>query len=358
MESSAVTPDPGSAFGLVITREQRWRVYVLPFHTTRSTGYLEALTPLGRLDASIQAFQLTLPILGLASLLIALLGSWAIAGNALRPIARMIQTAQTITLSRDLSRRVAPSAHRDELGRLAATFNEMLASIEIAYQIQQRFVADASHELRAPLTAIQGNIELLRRKPGMSDADREEALAELERESARLSRLVADLLMLARADAGIALKCCPLDLDALVLDAYSVARHLSHGQILQLDPFEPAQVEGDEDRLKQLLLILLDNALKYTPSGGHVTLGLRRQGTDVDILVRDTGIGIAPEDVPHVFERFYRADPARSRDPGGTGLGLPIAQWIAEQHEGVIRLESQPGQGTTALVRLPLCLCP
>src|SRR5262249_4866393 len=139
-----------------------WRVYILPFHRASTAGYIEALTPLGRLDASIQAFRLTLPILGLSSLSVALLGSWAIAGNALRPIAQMIQTAQTITLSQDLSCRIETRAQRDELGRLAATFNEMLGSIEAAYQTQQRFVADASHELRAPLTAIQGNVELLR----------------------------------------------------------------------------------------------------------------------------------------------------------------------------------------------------
>jgi two-component system, OmpR family, sensor kinase len=241
---------------------------------------------------------------------------------------------------------------------LAATFNEMLESLETVSHFQQRFVADASHELRAPLTAIQGNIELLRRHRSMSDADREEALTELERESSRLSRLVADLLTLARADAGIALKSCSLDLDVLVLDAFREARHLAHGQTMLLDPFEPAQVEGDEDRLKQLFLILLDNALKYTPSGGHVTLGLRRQGADVEILVRDTDIGIAPEDVPHVFERFYRADPARNRDQGGTGLGLSIARWIAEQHGGTVQIESQPGRGTTVQVRLSLCLCP
>ncbi len=358
MEASPVTPDPGSAFGLLTTPAQRWRVYVLPFHGVQNAGSIEALTPLGQLDASIQAFRLTLPILGLSGLFVALLGSWAIAGRALRPIANMISTAQTITLSHDLSRRIESPANHDELDRLATTFNEMLASLEIAYQTQQRFVADASHELRAPLTAIQGNVELLRRQRSMSDADREEALAELERESARLSRLVADLLMLARADAGIALKRCPLDLDAIVLDAFREARHLSRGQILKLDPFEPARVEGDEDRLKQLLLILLDNALKYTPTTGTVTLGLRRCGMDVEVLVRDTGIGIPPEDLPHVFERFYRADPARNRDLGGTGLGLPIARWIAEQHEGEVRLESQPGEGTKAMVRMPLCLCP
>lgn len=357
MESSAATPDPGSAFGLVTTPQQRWRVYILPFRDAQQAGYLEALTPLGRLDASVQAFRLTLPIFGLVSLLAALLLSWAVAGNALRPIAQMIQTARTITLARDLTRRVAPSAHRDELGRLAATFNDMLASIEGAYRAQQRFVADVSHELRAPLTAIQGNLELLNRHQSMPEAEREEALAEMTRETDRLTRLIADLLALARADAGMPLKHHPVDLDMVVLDAFRSARQLARGQCLVLHAFEPVQINGDEERLRQLLLILLDNALKYTPKEGQVSLGLFHTESRVEILVRDTGIGIAPENLPHVFERFYRADPARSRDPGGTGLGLSIARWIVEQHKGAIWLESQSGQGTVATVHLPLRQC-
>ncbi len=357
--SSPVIRDPDGVFGLLTTAEQRWRVYVLPIHQGgKIAGYIEALTPLGRLDASIQTFRILLPMLGLTSLVVALVASWAIAGRALRPIARMTQTARTIAHSHDLSSRIESPPHLDELGRLAKTFNEMLQSIETAYRAQQRFVSDASHELRAPLTAIQGNLELLRRQSAMPEAERAEAMTEVERESARLTRLVADLLVLARADAGTTLKRCPVDLDAVVLEAFREARHLSQGQTLTLDPFEPARVEGDEDRLKQLVLILLDNALKYTPANGHVTLGLHRRDADVEIVVRDTGVGIAPEDLPLVFERFYRADPARSRDPGGTGLGLPIAQWIGEQHDGEIKLESQPGQGTTASVHLPLCLCP
>ncbi len=352
--SSPVTVDPGGAFGLLTTPEQRWRMYVLPIQQGGIVSYVEALTPLGRLDASIQAFRITLPILGLTSLVAALVGSWAIAGRALRPVARMTQTAQTITVSQDLTRRIDMPAHRDELGRLAATFNEMLASIETAYHTQQRFVADASHELRAPLTAIQGNLELLHRHQSMPEAEREEALSEVTREANRLSRLVADLLALARADAGVPLKHRLLDLDEVVLDAFREARQLSQGQTLTLDPFETIQVIGDEDRLKQLVLILLDNALKYTPANGSITLGLQRLETGSKITVRDTGVGIPPGDLPHVFERFYRADPARGRDPGGTGLGLPIARWIVEQHGGKITLESQPGQGAIATVYLPL----
>jgi signal transduction histidine kinase len=352
--SSPVTPDAGSAFGLLTTPQQRWRVYVLPIHRGGTVaGYIEALTPLGRLDASIQALRITLPILGLSSVAAALLLSWAIAGRALRPVARMTQTAQSITLSQDLTRRIEMPAHQDELGRLAKTFNEMLESIEAAYSAQQRFVSDASHELRAPLTAIQGNLELLSRHRSMPEAEREEALAEVTREANRLSRLVADLLALARADVGVPLKHRLLELDEVVLDAFREARQLSQGQTLTLEPFETIQVIGDEDRLKQLVLILLDNALKYTPAHGHVTLGLQREVSGSKITVRDTGVGIPPEDLPHVFERFYRADPARGRDPGGTGLGLPIARWIVEQHGGKITLESQAGQGTLASIYLP-----
>jgi signal transduction histidine kinase len=269
-------------------------------------------------------------------------------------VADLTATAEAIAHVRRARERVPVPPQQDELGRLATTFNAMLDSLDEAHRAQERFVSDASHELRAPLTAIQGNIELLRRQRGMSDADRDEALGEIERESMRLGRLVADLLALARADAGIAVIQRVVDMDAVILDAFRTARPLAHRQELRLDPFEPIQVCGDADRLTQLVLILLDNAIKYTPSGGSVTLGLASADAQAVITVADTGVGIAPADLPHVFERFYRADPARGRDPGGTGLGLPIAQWIATQHGGAIDLQSTPDQGTTVTVRLPL----
>lgn len=345
---------PDGAFGLLATPEQRWRVYVVSIRQGGGTiGYLETLTPLGRLEDSIQAYRGILALLGVGGLAVALLGGWAIAEGALRPIARMTDTAAAIAHSRDLSHRLPPPQHHDELGQLATIFNEMLTSIEAAYGAQQRFVSDASHELRAPLTAIQGNLELIRRHPEMPQIDQAEALNEAERETGRLARLVADLLALARADAGVTLRQGLVELDMLVLEAFRTAQQLAHGQTLRLDPFEPAQVFGDEDRLRQLLLILLDNALKYTPAEGQVTLGLRRAGECAEIVVQDSGVGIAPEDLPHVFERFYRADPARGRDPGGTGLGLPIARWIARQHGGDVLLSSTPS-GTTATVALPI----
>jgi len=345
----------GGAFGLVTSGGQRWRIYALPVHRQGAlVGYVESLVPLGQLDRAMQLFRLILVIMGLGGLTAALVGGWAVAGAALRPIARIVETARSIAHSRNFSRRVEVPPYRDEVGHLVETFNAMLASLEEAYRTQQRFVADASHELRAPLTAIQGNLDLLRRHPEMAASDREEALAEARREADRLTHLVADLLVLARADAGVQLNRRAVDLDVILLEAFRTGRQLTRGQVLELESVEPARVEGDAERLTQLVLILLDNAIRYTPSPGRITLGLRRIDHTVEISVRDTGVGIGPEDLPRVFERFYRADPARSRDAGGTGLGLPIARWIAEQHGGDLSLRSTPGRGTTAMIRLPL----
>lgn len=343
----------GGAFGIVAAQTERVRVFVLPVQQPGNNGYVVALTTLGRLDESIQRFRLLLLGLGIMGVVAALVAIGAVAGRVLRPIDWMTQTARRIAASRDFLHRIEEPPHHDELGRLAVTFNEMLASLDDAYRAQQRFIADASHELRAPLTAIQGNLELIRRHPTMTPEDREEALAEADREASRLGRLVADLLALARADAGIAIKRQPVDLDAVALDAFSTARQLARGHTLTIEPFDPVRVTGDTDRLKQLTLILLDNALKYTPATGSVTLGLQPIDNSAELIVTDTGVGIPAADLPHVFERFYRADPARSRDPGGTGLGLPIAKWIVEQHGGTIAIASTAGVGTTVTVRLP-----
>jgi signal transduction histidine kinase len=234
----------------------------------------------------------------------------------------------------------------------------MLASLEEAYRAQQRFVADAAHELRAPLTAIQGNIELLARVPDMPSDDRSEAMSYLDREAARLARLVNELLTLARADAGQTVERRPVELDEVVLEAVAEMRAVSHGERLAVDAAEPVAVSGDSSRLKQLVLILLDNALRYTPDDGAIRVRLARAGGDGVLEVADNGMGIPEDALPHIFERFYRADPARGRDPGGSGLGLAIARWIVEQHEGQIAAESTEGQGTVITVRLPLLPAP
>lgn len=344
-------PEPG-ALGVATGPDgARWRLYALPLRDERT---LLAATPLDRVDAATDLFRRLVPLLAGVGAAITMLAGYLLAGRAIRPVATVTETADAIARSRDFARRVPMPPRQDELGRLAATFNRMLASLHEAYQAQQQFVADASHELRAPLTAIQANLELVRRHPELPDAERDEAITEAGREAQRLARLVADLLTLARADAGLPLRRWRVELDRLLLDAFTEARQLARGQHLEIGRLEPVQISGDPDRLKQLALILLDNAIKYTPPGGQVILELWRNGAAAEILIRDTGVGIPPADLPHVFDRFYRADPARSRDPGGTGLGLPIARWIAQQHGGDVTLASRPGEGTTARVRLPL----
>lgn len=341
-------------FGLV-HGEQRWRLYALPL--AGGTEHLIALAPLGMIDASVRRFGWLMVLMAVVGSTLVFLVGWGVAAHALRPIAALTDAAGAIARSREFSSRVSVDSMqptRDELGRLAETFNEMLASLEQAYSTQRRFVSDASHELRAPLTAIQANLELLRDRKDMPAAERERATSEAAREAGRMARLVADLLALARADTGTALHREPVELDRVLMDVVGEARHLANGQRLEIGTLQPSTIEGDPDRIKQLLLILVDNAVKYTPPGGRVRLSLSRDENAATFVVKDTGIGIPPDELPRVFERFYRADPARSRDPGGTGLGLPIARWIAGQHGGTVELESTPGRGTTATVRLPL----
>ncbi len=331
----------------------RWRLYGLRVDDAKAPLFLAA-APLDRVDGFVESFRRLVAILVAAGVAIAASASWLVADRTLRPVVVLTQTAAAITHSRGFDRRARVESRRDELGRLAGTFNDMLASLEQAYEAQQRFVSDASHELRAPLTAIQANLELLKRRPDMSAGEREEAVEEATREAGRLTRLVADLLALARADAGVPLRRQRVELDRVLLESLGEVRHLARGQKIEVEGLEPAVVEGDPDRLKQLLLVLLDNAIKYTPPTGQVFLTLGGNGRSAEIAVRDTGVGIPTEELPRVFERFYRADPARSRDPGGTGLGLPIAKWIAQQHGGDVILISEPGRGTTAVVRLPI----
>lgn len=352
-------PPPGEAgaFATVTgsSSSSRIRLYAAPVRRDGQViGFVEAGASLEQIDRSMLRLKLLLGGLSLAGLAAAITGGWAIAATVLSPIAIMTRTARAIALSRGFSRRLPETGRRDELGQLAVTFNEMLTSLDAAYAAQQRFVADASHELRAPLTAILGNANLIERQPNMSPEERTEALAQIGREARRMSRLASDLLALARADAGQTLEFRPVELDRLLLEVFHEAKVLAEGVKLTIRDIDQAAVQGDADRLNQLLLILVDNALKYTPPGGEVALSLTRGGGLAVLKVADTGIGIAPEDLPHIFERFYRADKARARDQAGTGLGLSIARWIIERHGGQIEVDSAPGRGTIFTVKLPL----
>lgn len=288
-------------------------------------------------------------------LLAALVGYW-LSRRALAPVDHITQAARSIG-AQDLSRRLIVPRARDELQRLAATLNEMLARLDTAFQRVTQFTADASHELRTPISIMRTNAEIALRKP-RSDAEYREALSQILEESEKVSRMIEQLLLLARADSAAGL--LPMtrnDLAVAFDNACREARVLAETKHLNFReslPPDPLWVQGDAASLERLFVILLDNAVKYTASGGEIHV---RLGSDDGLAVadiRDTGTGIAPDDLAHVFDRFYRADRARSRESGGTGLGLAIGRWIAEAHRGEIRVESSVGKGSTFQVRIPL----
>jgi signal transduction histidine kinase len=251
------------------------------------------------------------------------------------------------------------------VGQLAGAFNEMLERLESIFRAQRRFVADVSHELRTPLTTIRGNVDLLRRIGGTDS----ESLCAIQKETDRMTRLVGDLLLLAQADAGhLPIAREPVLIDAVMAEIAHQTRVLVENRLQvildcpQLEGDEPLIVRGDADRLKQLLLNLADNAIKYTPDGGQVFLCLSQTDGWVRLTVADTGSGIPPEDLPHIFDRFYRAEKSRWRKPSpseespgvGVGLGLSIAHWIAAAHGGHIEVQSERGKGSAFHVWLPL----
>jgi heavy metal sensor kinase len=341
----------GSALYTLQTHQARLRIFSAPLTVAgRIIGAVQVGQSLYEVDSTLRTVRLLL-IGGIAAtlLLAALVGAF-LARTALRPIDRITQTALRISRAEDLSQRLARTGPRDEVGRLAATFNEMLGRLEELFTTQQRLVADVSHELRTPLTTIRGNIDLLRRGAAEDSKARRETLEAIEGEVTRMSRMVADLLLLTQADAGIELDKKPVELDTLLLEVYRQGQLMADGVEVKLGHEDQAVVMGDADRLKQLLLNLVDNAIKYTSAGGEVRLSLYHEQGWVRVAVSDTGMGIPPEDLPHIFERFYRTDKARRR--GGTGLGLSIAKWIAEAHGGHLTVESKVGKGSTFTVWL------
>ncbi|MBN1680096.1 MAG: HAMP domain-containing protein [Anaerolineae bacterium] len=335
----------------VVVDNVHLRVATIPLNVNgQMVGHIQAGSSLHTVDAAIDRLLEIMLIAGAGTILIALFAGDFVARRALRPIDAISQTARQITAADDLSRRIPYDGPPDEIGQLVETFNDTLGRLERLFKVQRRFVADVSHEMRTPLTAIQGNLDLMRRI-----GHDEEAMEAIQSESQRMTRLVDDLLLLAKADAGrLSLEKTMVELDTLVLEVYNQARVLSDGVEVILGPVDQVQVVGDSDRLKQLLLNLVTNGLKYTPDGGTVTLSLNRSDDWATINVADTGLGIPEDDLPYIFDRFYRVDKARSRVQGGTGLGLSIARWIADAHGGEIGVTSTQGKGSTFTLRLPL----
>lgn len=315
----------------------------------RVIGTVQIASLLTTIDsATDRLFKVMLGVGGVALILSFIVGS-VIAGQALQPIDTISHTAKQITDGGDLSKRIEYDGPSDELGQLIATFNATLERLERSFNSQRRFVGDVSHELRTPLTTIQGNLDLMKRfgpDPTSMDA--------MDSEVKRMTRMVGDLLMLAQADSGrLPLNDTRVELASLVLEVFQQAKVLAKDVEIRLSTLEPVSVRGDPDRLRQLVLNLTTNAIKYTPAGGHVILKVTEEDGYAFIRVQDTGIGIPREDIEHIFDRFYRVDRARSRQLGGAGLGLSIVRWIVEAHRGKIWVESEVNQGSTFIVQLP-----
>src|SRR6267143_5489655 len=308
----------------------------------------------------LAGFRVFLVIAAIVTLIAVAITSWLVAGRAVRPLVRLAETTGAIGTTGDLSRRLPPSKSRDEVGRLTTSFNAMLerlqssqADLAAALAAQQRFVADASHELRTPLTTIRTNAEFMRERPDAAENDRADAIADVVSEAERMSRLVDGLLVLARADAGVAVERRPVDLRAVATEEARrirpPGRIREETQGVHVTAQGAALVSGDPEALGRAIRVLLDNAFRHgkPPVGIAVTQADGR----VKLEVRDAGPGLPKGSEERIFERFYRADPARSGD--GTGLGLSIARAIVEAHGGTIRATTADGGGTTVTIDLP-----
>lgn len=332
--------------------EATWRVYSQPLENGGWLQVAESLEP----TREVSEHLLTLMLLGFPLMLsIAGLGGWFLADRALRPIDRIIHTARAIS-SQDFTQRIGYRDAADEVGRLATTLDRMLDSLQEAFERERRFTADAAHELRTPLTAIKGRIGVALSR-SRTPAEYENTLQDLEREADRLIRLANGLLYLSRLERQERLPSFSqgVDLSNLLAALAEQMQPLAEAQHIDLDVriAPELSIRGNPDYLTNLVLNLVDNALKHTPTGGTVTLKAYRSGDRVEVAVCDTGVGIEDKHLPHLFERFYRVEGARSRSTGGAGLGLAIAAEIARLHGGTLTVRSQVDRGTTFILQLP-----
>jgi len=336
----------------------RLRVLTVPLIVRDSSlvvGTLQAGTSVSMVEATQRLLLWVLFVGALVSMTVAGLAGWFSVSQALSPLEAVTQTALQITRADDLSRRIpyqGPPA--DEVGQLIRAFNQTLERLENLFNTQRRFIADVGHELRTPLTVIKGNVDLMRRMQRTDD----ESIESIESEVDRLTRMVGDLLLLAQAESGkLPLSVEIVELDTLMLEVLNQMRVLAKERLkMTLGEIDQVLVCGDKDRLKQVLVNLVGNAIQYTPAGGEIVVGVGKVENRARLTVSDNGPGIPAEDLPHLFERFYRSEKSRTRskDGKGYGLGLSIAYWIVRNHGGQIEVSSRELHGTTFSVWLPL----
>ena len=361
VEQGAVTSAAGGRAAYATTTVDGAPVRVL-YAPLNVNGTVRAVVQVGEslrpMERTLARTKRLLLLAGMVALAGGLVGGWLVTRQALKPVGRLTNAVARIAATGKFDQRAPAGTANDEVGRLAATFNALLERITQLVDRQRALVADTSHELRNPLMVARGNLELLAHDLP-ADARRLAARDAIE-EVDRMTRLVADLLFLADADTDKSIAHEAIDLDDIMSEAYLDAVRISVREDgmreVKLERNDEVTVRGDAERLRQLIRNLVENAIRYTPADGTVSLALRRHGPVAEITVADTGIGIAPEHLPHIFERFYRVDRGRSRALGGTGLGLSIVRQVAEAHGGQVRVRSVPGEGTTFTVALPVAV--
>lgn len=358
--SVATITDASAAGGIRSGEAPALRIAARKWTSSSDNGIVVAGQSAAFPNNQIAGFRAFLVIAAIVTLIVVAIVSWLVAGRAVRPLLTLAQTTEAIGSTGDLSRRLAPSRSRDEVGLLTTSFNAMLerlqaaqAELGAALAAQQRFVADASHELRTPLSTIRTNAEFLRERPDAAADDRAEAIADVVSEAERMSRLVDGLLVLARADAGVAIERRPTDVRAVAAEEARRFRPMGRGRDdadrVRVTAAGSALVSGDADALGRAIRALLDNAFRH----GSPPIGITVTSRDsrVQLEVRDAGPGLPAGSEERVFDRFYRADPARSGE--GTGIGLSIARAIAEAHGGTIRAGNADGGGAVFTIELP-----
>jgi two-component system, OmpR family, sensor kinase len=332
-------------------------LHALPYESRDGARFLiEVAAPYNQIESVLRGLLLTFG-LGLPLIVaLAISGGYVLMRRALRPVDEIRQKAAQIT-SRNLSERLPVVHTGDELERLATDLNRMIERLEESFQQINRFSADASHELRTPLTVLQGELESIARNSSNLPAEIRDTIGSALEETHRLTKIVENLLAISRLEAGDARKQRErLDFAELARNTADQMRLLAEEKHIHLDcnGAEAVEVDADPARLKQVVVNLLDNAIKYTPESGRVSISVMKQDGRAVFEIADTGIGISPDDLPHIFDRFYRADKARSRQMGGTGLGLSIVRSICLAHEGQVKVESIEGRGSVFHIQLPL----
>jgi two-component system, OmpR family, sensor kinase len=358
--SSVTQPLHGSTWQGTVTAQngQTVRLYSAALTENGNVyGVVQVGESLAQLGNTLRSVEIELLLIVPFVLLLGAIGSYWLAAHAFAPINRLTNIARRIEAG-DLHERVPVPRSKDEVQRLALTFNEMIERLDNAFTRQRRFVADASHELRTPVAAIRSMTDVvLARSTPVEDEEYVTVLRDVNAEAERLGHLINDLLSLARTDEKqVLLERELVRLDLLVYDVAATIESLAAERDITIEIMakQPATIMGDEVRLIQVIMNLLDNAVTYTNAGGKVKLEVKVLNNKAFLIVSDTGIGIAKDHLDHIFQRFYRVDPSRSRAAGSTGLGLAIVEWIVGAHGGSVTVESEVGQGTTFTVMLPI----